>query len=715
MHGHVDPWLLADPEATLGDPADALVSGDHYVFRMLHSRGTPLEELGVRPNTKGAKAADPRAVWQRFAEGFSLFAGTPTGLWLALELSDVFGIETPLNGSTAQQVYDELAEKLSLPEYSPRALFDRFRIEVLCTTDSILDELAAHEALHADGMGQGRVRPTLRADPVMRADDGDWAANVERLAALSDSDVGDYASLVDALSARLVEFKRLGATGIDISVTIPRAEFLPVAEADSIVRRGLRGLASADDGARLAARLVLQFAELSRDEGLVMQLHAGSSRNHHVAGYGRFGADIGADIPIRTEWTRNLGELLNAYGHDPGFTLVAYTLDESTLTRELAPLAGYYPALVLGAPWWFLDSPVGIRRFLDAAASICGLANTAGFVDDTRAVPSIPARHEVWRARVLRLAGGAPDERPARRGECASARSCARRGLQPRHLSPRMSPRPELEAMFGLADRVAVVTGASGALGSAIARALGLAGAKVALLARQAEGLRRVHDALGAEGIDAFPVPADVLSSAELNAARDMVLEHWGHVDALVCAAGGQVPAAVVAIDGAFTDIPEEAFRAALDLNLLGAWLPCQTFADELAAGGGEGAIVTISSIAGRRALTRVPAYAAAKGAIESLTRSLAIELAQRYGDRLRVNAIAPGFFLGAQNRALLLDDDEQPTARGEAILAHTPAGRFGEPGDIGGAAVWLCSPASRFVTGTVIAVDGGFGAFSGV
>ena len=278
-----------------------------------------------------------------------------------------------------------------------------------------------------------------------------------------------------------------------------------------------------------------------------------------------------------------------------------------------------------------------------------------------------------------------------------------------------MSPRSELETMFGLAGRVAVVTGASGALGSAIARALGLAGAKVALVARQTEGLSRVHDALSREGIDALHATADVLSSAELDAARELVLERWGRVDALVCAAGGNVPAATVPVDGAFRDIPEEAFRSALDVNLLGTWLPCQAFADTLVAGGGEGAIVMISSMAARRALTRVPAYGAAKAAVESLTRSLAIELAQCHDDRLRVNALAPGFFLGAQNRALLVDDAGRPTARGEAILAHTPAGRFGEPGDIGGAAVWLCSPASRFVTGTVIAVDGGFGAFSGV
>jgi glucuronate isomerase len=390
-HGHVDPWLLAAPDATLGDPAHALVSSDHYVFRMLHSRGIPLEELGV-----GSTGADPRAVWQRFAEGFSLFAGTPTGLWLSMELRDVFGIEVPLNGATGQEVYDELAEKLGSPEFAPRALFERFGVEVLCTTDSVLDDLAAHEALQAAGWA-GRVRPTLRADPVMRVADGRWAADVERLAALSDTPVEDYASLVAALAARMAAFKRLGATGIDVGVTIPRAELLPVAEADAIVRRGLSGLASADDGARFSARLLLQLAELCRDEGLVMQLHAGSLRNHHLEGFRRFGADIGADMPVTTEWTRNLAELLNAFGDDPAFTLVAYTLDESTLTRELAPLAGYYPALVLGAPWWFLDSPAGMRRFLDAAAPICGLANTAGFVDDTRAFPSIPARHEVWR------------------------------------------------------------------------------------------------------------------------------------------------------------------------------------------------------------------------------------------------------------------------------------------------------------------------------
>jgi glucuronate isomerase len=267
---------------------------------------------------------------------------------------------------------------------------------VLCTTDSILDDLAAHEALQEAGWA-GRVRPTLRADPIMRVDAADWAANVERLAALSDTDIEDYASLVTALSTRLVAFKEMGASGIDVSVTTPRAELLPDADADAIVKRGLGRLASADDGARLTPRLVLQLAELCRDQCLVMQLHAGSLRNHHAAGFERFGTDIGADIPVATEWTRNLRELLNAYGDDPGFTLVAYTLDESTLTRELAPLAGYYPALVLGAPWWFLDSPAGMRRFLDAAAPICGLANTAGFVDDTRAFPSIPARHAVWR------------------------------------------------------------------------------------------------------------------------------------------------------------------------------------------------------------------------------------------------------------------------------------------------------------------------------
>jgi glucuronate isomerase len=390
-HGHVDPWLLADPDATLGEPAGALVSSDHYVFRMLHSRGVPLAELGV-----GGSGADPRAVWQRFAEGFSLFAATPTGLWLTLELRDVFGIETRLAGETAQEVYDELAEKLTRAEFAPRALFERFGIEVLCTTDSLLDDLAAHEALRAAGWGE-RVRPTLRTDPVMRADAADWAESTARLGELTDVEVHDFASLGAALSARMAAFKALGATGIDVSVTSPRAETLPDAEADALVQRGLGGTASAEDGERLAARLVLQLAELCREHGLVMQLHAGSLRNHHADGFARFGRDIGADIPVAVEWTRSLAPLLNAHGDDPGFGLVAYTLDESTLSRELAPLAGYYPALTLGAPWWFLDSPAGMRRYLDAVAPVCGLANTAGFVDDTRAFPSIPARHQVWR------------------------------------------------------------------------------------------------------------------------------------------------------------------------------------------------------------------------------------------------------------------------------------------------------------------------------
>jgi NAD(P)-dependent dehydrogenase (short-subunit alcohol dehydrogenase family) len=267
---------------------------------------------------------------------------------------------------------------------------------------------------------------------------------------------------------------------------------------------------------------------------------------------------------------------------------------------------------------------------------------------------------------------------------------------------------------FDLSGRVAVVTGASGALGSAMARALGQAGAQVALVARRREALDRLHKTLTGEGIDAFPVVADVLSADALATARAAILERFGRVDALVCAAGGQVPGAVVAPDGAFTDVTEDAFRAAVDLNLLGTWLPCQAFVEPLAASG-DGAIVTMSSMAARQALTRVGAYGAAKAAIDSLTRSLAVELARRHGDRLRVNAIAPGFFIGDQNRALLLDEAGNPTARGEAILANTPAGRFGTPDDLAGAVVWLCSPASRFVTGTVIAVDGGFEAFSGV
>lgn len=395
-HGHVPPRLLADPEATLGTPADLFVIPDHYVFRMLHSRGVPLEDLGV-PTRDGAPVeADHRRVWQRFCENFHLFRGTPTGLWLSDELINVFGVTEKPTGGNAQRVYDHLEERLASPESSPRALFERFDVEILCTTDAATDTLEYHKALR-DGGWDERVRPTLRPDAVVNLDVESWRESVEKLSEVSGVDVTGYRSFVEALEERRTFFKEMGAVATDHSATIPRTGRLPEAEAEAIFVRALRGEANGEDAALFTSHMLVELARMSAEDGLVMQLHAGSLRNHNEAVYRRFGLDAGADIPIATEWTRNLRPLLNEHGSHPNFRLIVYTLDESAYSRELVPLAGHYPALVLGAPWWFFDSPKGMRRYLDAVVETAGIYNLAGFNDDTRAFASIPARHDVWR------------------------------------------------------------------------------------------------------------------------------------------------------------------------------------------------------------------------------------------------------------------------------------------------------------------------------
>lgn len=268
--------------------------------------------------------------------------------------------------------------------------------------------------------------------------------------------------------------------------------------------------------------------------------------------------------------------------------------------------------------------------------------------------------------------------------------------------------------LFDLRGRVAIVTGGSGVLGSAMARALAAAGVRVAILGRRLERAQAVAAQIASSGGDALPVAADVLDPAALARSRDQVLGRWGRLDILINAAGGNVPQATLADGGSVLDLPVEGWRAALDLNFLGTLLPIQAFGAAMAAAG-QGSIVNVSSMAAQRVLTRVPAYSAAKAAVENLTRWLAVELARKHGSGLRVNAIAPGFFLGEQNRRLLVNDDGSLTARGGKIIEHTPAGRFGEPDDLIGTVLWLCGPGSRFVTGVVVPVDGGFSAFSGV
>ncbi len=394
-HGHVSPRLLADPEARLGNPAELFVLPDHYVFRMLYSQGVRLEDLGIPTKDGLPVESDPRRVWQRFAEKFHLFRGTPTGLWLKDELISVFGITTPLNADTAQGIYDDLESQLSRPEFTPRALFKRFNIEVLCTTDRATDRLEHHQSLRNEGWAN--VRPTFRPDALVNLENPNWPKDLERLAEVSGVSVEDYPSFIGALRQRRAFFKELGATATDHAALTAHTERLSERAVSALFERALRGRLEPGDAAAFTAHLLMEMAGMSLEDGLVMQLHVGSFRNHNADLLERFGPDMGADIPVAAEFTRALRPLLNAYGDDSRFRLILFTLDESSYSRELAPLAGHYPALRLGPPWWFFDSVKGMERFLDRVLETAGLYNLAGFNDDTRAFASIPARHDLWR------------------------------------------------------------------------------------------------------------------------------------------------------------------------------------------------------------------------------------------------------------------------------------------------------------------------------
>jgi glucuronate isomerase len=395
-HGHVDPRLFSDPNATFGTPADLFIIPDHYVTRMLYSQGIPLESLGVPRVDGGAVESDHRSIWRLFCENFHLFRGTPSGLWLTHELSEVFGIDEKPSASNADRLYDAIAEKLAAPEFAPRALFEQFNIEVLCTTDAATDTLEHHQAIRASGWG-GRILPTFRPDAVVNLDAPGWRANLDRLSQVSGVDVTNYGSYLQALEQRREFFKSMGATATDHAVLTPATVELTPAETEAIFQCALRGQASAADAVRFTAHMLMEMARMSIEDGLVMQLHPGSLRNHNENVFRRFGLDKGCDIPIQTEYTRNLLPLLNKYGNDARLTLILFTLDETAYSRELAPLAGHYPTLRLGPPWWFHDSLNGMRRYFDQVMDTAGLYNTAGFNDDTRAFCSIPARHDLWR------------------------------------------------------------------------------------------------------------------------------------------------------------------------------------------------------------------------------------------------------------------------------------------------------------------------------
>jgi glucuronate isomerase len=406
-HGHVDLRLFVDVNAAFGSPADLLIISDHYVFRMLYSQGIALESLGV-PRHAGHGAPvekDHRKVWRIFCENFHLFRGTPSGIWLTHELSEVFGVDEKPGASNADRLFDLLSDKLSSPDFSPRKLFERFNIEVLCTTDAATDTLEHHQTIRQSGWN-GNIRPTFRPDGVVNLDAPNWKANIVKLSEVSGMDVNDYKSFIQALEQRRAFFKSMGATATDHAALAPATAELTLSEAESIFQRALEDESNPSDAARFTAHMLMEMARMSIDDGLVMQLHPGSLRNHNDIVFQKFGLDKGADIPIQTEYTRNLLPLLNKYGNDPRLTLILFTLDETTYSRELAPMAGHYPVLKLGPPWWFFDSLNGMMRYFDQVIETSGIYNTAGFNDDTRAFCSIPARHDVWRRASANWLGG---------------------------------------------------------------------------------------------------------------------------------------------------------------------------------------------------------------------------------------------------------------------------------------------------------------------
>jgi glucuronate isomerase len=394
-HGHVDPSYLAENKS-YPDPAELILIPDHYIFRMLYSQGIKLESLGI-PTIDGTPVEkDHRKIWQIFADNYYLFIGTPTGAWLSYEFSEVFGIKEKLNSDSAQRIYDQLQEKIQSPEFKPRALYERFNIEVLNTTDGASDSLEYHKQISESGWN-GNVVPCFRPDAVFKVSTPQWSNEVKLLEKASGIDINSYKKLIEALENRRAFFKEMGAVSTDHGVYDSYTHELTEQEAESIFQRAIKGEANKDDEAKFVAHMLMEMARMSIEDGLVMQLHPGSFRNHNQIIFDRFGADKGCDIPVRMEYTRNLHALLNKYGNDSRLTLIVFTLDENTYSGELAPLAGHYPAMKLGPAWWFHDSIEGMLRYRERVTETAGFFNTVGFNDDTRAFASIPARHDLSR------------------------------------------------------------------------------------------------------------------------------------------------------------------------------------------------------------------------------------------------------------------------------------------------------------------------------
>jgi glucuronate isomerase len=390
-HGHTQAAWFAKNEP-FPDPATLFVQPDHYVFRMLYSQGISLDELEIGH----AEMKDARAVWRIFASHYYLFRGTPTRLWLDFAFQELFGLEERLSEKTSDRYFDAISQKLQTPEFLPRALYDRFNLEVLATTDSALDSLEHHRAIRDSGW-KARILPTLRPDAVVDPDFAGFSGNLAKLGAQTGEDTATWRGYLNALRKSRARFRALGCTATDHGHPTAQTADLSAADAAELFRRVLKGDSDAQQHELFRAQMLTEMAQMSLEDGLVMQIHPGSVRNHNRRIFERYGRDVGADIPSRTNYVDALRPLLNRFGHESKLTIILFTLDESTYSRELAPLAGFYPCLRLGPPWWFHDSPEGMSRFREQATETAGFYNTVGFNDDTRAFLSIPARHDVAR------------------------------------------------------------------------------------------------------------------------------------------------------------------------------------------------------------------------------------------------------------------------------------------------------------------------------
>ncbi len=390
-HGHTQAAWFAQ-NAPFPDPATLFVQPDHYVFRMLYSQGISLEDLEIgQPEVK-----NPRKVWKIFASHYYLFRGTPTRMWLDYAFQELFGLEEILSEKTADFYFDTISQKLLTPDFLPRALYERFNLEVLSTTDSPLASLDGHKAIRNSGW-KGRILPTFRPDPVVDPEFVGFAESIAKLGEITGEDTVSWNGYLKALRKARAHFRELGCTATDHGHPTAQTADLSAADAATLFRQVLGGTAPAEKQELFRAQMLTEMAQMSLEDGLVMQIHPGSVRNHNRRLFERYGRDVGADIPRAINYVDALRPLLDRFGNERQLTIILFALDESTFSRELAPLAGHYPCLRLGPPWWFLDSPEGMMRFRELVTETAGFYNTVGFNDDTRAFLSIPARHDVAR------------------------------------------------------------------------------------------------------------------------------------------------------------------------------------------------------------------------------------------------------------------------------------------------------------------------------